>query len=131
MGVKAATAAAQRVRWAPVLAAMRAVEVPVAEVQLKQQAWQAIRAGVPAATAAADAEDAMELAARADEAAEARRAVRAERGKRQAVAGAPVDTWATSHWLDPEEVLYLVEYELTNLRPYHELVDDCHDEGTC
>jgi len=30
-----------------------------------------------------------------------------------------------------QEVLYLVEYELTNLRPYHELVDDCHDEGTC
>ena len=85
-----ANPAARRVRWAPVLAAMRAVEVPAAEVQLKQQAWQAIKAGKPAAEAAADAEDAMELEAQAEaEAAEARRAVRAESGKRQAVAGTP------------------------------------------
>jgi len=86
----AAQAAARRVRWAPVLAATRAVEVPAVEVQLKQQAWQAIKAGKPAAEAAADAEDAMELEAQAEaEAAEARRAVRAESGKRQAVAGTP------------------------------------------
>ena len=87
----AAKAAARRVRWAPVSPPCARSKC-TAEVQLKQQAWQAIKAGKPAAEAAADAEDAMELEAQAEaEAAEARRAVRAESGKRQAVAGAPAE----------------------------------------
>ena len=43
----------------------------------------------------------------------------------------PKETWATTHWLDPDEELLLVEYELARLRPYHELVDPCHDAGNC
>ena len=40
--VATATASARRVRWAPVLRCrMHQVEVPVAEQQAKQQAWQA------------------------------------------------------------------------------------------
>jgi hypothetical protein len=84
----AAAAAARRVRWAPILVALREIEVPAAEVLAKQQAWQAVEAGEPEpeAALAVDADDASALEAQAE--VEARRAVRTETGKRQAL-------WAT------------------------------------